>query len=88
MGKFAILILKAAKREIADLPGKVRVRVGAAIDGLAEDPRPNGVEPIQGLAGYYRVRVGDYRVLYSVADAVLVVTVTRVRHRREVYRGL
>ncbi len=88
MATHAIEILKAAKREIAALPAKVRVRVGAAIDGLAENPRPIDVEPIQGQADHFRFRIGDYRVIYGVGDAVLVVTVTRVRHRREVYRGL
>lgn len=88
MARYAILILKTAKRELAELPAKLRVRIAAAIDGLADEPRPHGVEPIQGSAGHFRIRIGDYRVIYGVADAVLVVTVTRVRHRREVYRGV
>lgn len=88
MATYAIEFLKTAKRELADLPGRLRVRVGAAIDGLADNPRPNGAAPVNGQADHYRIRVGDFRVVYAVADAVLVVTVTRVRHRREVYRGL
>lgn len=85
---YEVQILKAARPEIAALPGKSRARIGTAIDNLAEDPRPNGVEPIQGLAGHWRVRVGDYRVLYAIEEVVRVVTVTRVGHRRDVYRGL
>ena len=88
MATYEVEFLKSAKRELAELPGKVRVRVGAAIDGQADNPRPNGSAPVQGQADHHRIGVGEYRVVYAVADAVLVVTVTRVRHRREVYRGL
>ena len=85
---YEIQILKTAKREIAELAVPLRKRVGTAIDGLATEPRPHGVESIAGMTDYYRVRVGDYRIVYEVQDAVLIVTVTRVRHRREVYRNL
>ena len=88
MAIYRIAILKTDGSEIEDLPGKMRVRVIAAIDALADTPRPIGVVPVQGQPDHFRVRVGDYRVVYAVADAVLVVTVTRVRHRREMYRGL
>lgn len=56
------------------------------IDALAEEPRPSGVRKIRGADDLYRIRVGDYRVVYQVKDDVLVVLIIRVRHRRDVYR--
>lgn len=63
-------------------------RILARMQGLADNPRPLGVERIQGTQGGHRVRVGDYRILYTIDDAQQVVTIARVRHRRDVYRGL
>ena len=53
---------------------------------LAHHPRPDGCRKLQGSDDAYRIRVGDYRVIYTVDDAVLIVAVERVSHRREVYR--
>ena len=64
-------------------------RIRAAIDLLAENPRPPSCVALQGEVGVYRVRVGDYRIVYEVLDQVLVVQVVqvvRVGHRRGVYR--
>ncbi|MCK6573208.1 type II toxin-antitoxin system RelE/ParE family toxin [Myxococcota bacterium] len=64
-----------------------RSRIAAVIEGLAVTPRPVGVKALQGaLAGHYRLRVSDYRVLYKVENDVLIIVVVRVAHRREVYR--
>ncbi len=88
MAVYSVEISEKAFRELAALPLKTRERIGVAISALAVNPRPVGVTAIKGQAGHFRVRVGDYRVIYSVADAVLRVIVVRVGHRREVYRGL
>jgi mRNA interferase RelE/StbE len=63
----------------------VRDRIHAVIDGLATEPRPVGVVKLAGRADY-RVRVGEYRVVYAVDDAERLVIVARIGHRREVYR--
>jgi mRNA interferase RelE/StbE len=63
----------------------VRKRVAARIDALCEEPRPSGCKKLAG-SDYWRIRIGDYRVLYSIEDAKLTVLVVRVGHRREVYR--
>ena len=55
---------------------------------LADNPRPRGVEKLEGRENRYRIRVGDYRVIYEIHDEVLLVLVVRIGHRREVYRGL
>jgi len=58
------------------------------LNGLEQDPRPHGVKALAGHNGLFRIRVGDYRILFEIDDAVRVVTVTRVRLRGSAYRGL
>ena len=75
-----------ARREYLDLPGDVQERLADAIDDLAKDPRPPGCKRLKGQDGY-RIRKGDYRILYTVNDARRVVQVYRIGNRRDVYRG-
>ena len=76
----------AAARDLDRLPGDALARVREAVDGLAEQPRPPGCVKRR-PNGPHRIRVGDYRVLYDIDDAARAVTVLRVRHRRDAYRG-
>ncbi|KQR26053.1 type II toxin-antitoxin system RelE family toxin [Microbacterium sp. Leaf151] len=75
----------AAARQIKKLPRPARDRVVEAIGGLRDDPRPTGAKKLVGEQSAWRVRVGDYRVIYDVLDGELIVTVVRAGHRREVY---
>ena len=84
--RYQLQLLPTARRELLKLPAKIRVRVTDAIRGLQANPRPTGCKKLAGNADYYRIRVGDYRVLYEIRDRVLLVLVIRVGHRREVYR--
>ena len=78
----------AARRDLKDLPRDVLDRVSRKIFALAENPRPLGVEKLSGSEeDFYRIRVGDYRVLYRIEDRILLIIIIKVRHRREVYRG-
>jgi mRNA interferase RelE/StbE len=85
---FRVRLTPAAARDLRALDRPVLRRIDAKLLALAEDPRPNGVEKLTGDIDILRVRVGDYRILYTIEDAVLLILVVRVRHRREVYRGL
>jgi len=76
----------AAVKVVESLPRDVARRIYRRVEDLADDPRPNGSEKLAGGEDEYRVRVGAYRVIYSVHDAVLLVLVLRIGHRREVYR--
>jgi mRNA interferase RelE/StbE len=78
----------AARRDLQALPRDILRRVDARILALAERPRPRGSEVLQGGGGLRRLRIGAYRIIYQVDDAQEVVTIARVRHRRDVYRGL
>ena len=68
------------------LSDAVHDRVSDAILKLKSDPRPQGSKKLVGTTGSWRIRVGDYRVLYDIADLVRIVRVYRVRHRRDVYK--
>jgi mRNA interferase RelE/StbE len=84
--RYQVQLLPTAQRELLKLPAKIRVRVADAIRSLQANPRPPGCKKLAGNADYYRIRVGDYRVLYEIRDRVLLVLVIKVGHRREVYR--
>ncbi len=74
-----------AAKDLAKIPNPNRNRIIAKIRGLAVEPRPDGVVKLTGL-GAYRLRVGDYRIVYTIEDSIRVVSVTRISHRSNVYQ--
>ena len=83
---YTVDISTSAAKSIAKIEKKTRLRVIGAIELLAVDPRPPGVKLLRGGEhGRWRARVGDYRIIYTIADDRLIVLVLRVAHRREVY---
>lgn len=84
MSTYRVELRPAAVRSLRKLDPKVRRRVQGAIGLLAQDPRPPSARALQGRPGL-RVRVGDYRIIYTVEDDVLLVVVVRLGHRRDVY---
>lgn len=87
MSQYTVEISRRAIKTIAGLERADQLRVRAAIDLLADEPRPPGCVKIAGEASAYRVRVGDYRIVYDVIDDRLVIQVIRVGHRRDIYRN-
>jgi mRNA interferase RelE/StbE len=85
VASYRLSIKPSAAKEIEALPKNDRVRVIKRIKSLAENPRPPGSEKLSGN-DKYRVRQGQYRIVYSVSDQELIVLVVKVAHRREVYR--
>ena len=85
---YRIEIRDSVRKEVAAFPRRDQHRVMAAIASLAQEPRPLGVRKLSGPFEAYRIRVGDYRVVYQIADKVLIVYIVRVAHRKDVYRGL
>ncbi len=83
--KYQVRIVSSAQREMDKLPTLIYNRVSRRILSLEDNPRPKGVKKLSGR-GEYRLRVGDYRVLYTINDEKHMVTVFAVGHRREVYR--
>jgi len=83
--KYEVLILRAAEKEMDKLPTALHHRLSQTLLSLGENPRPRGSRKLTGREEY-RLRVGNYRILYAIDDTNLVVTVFAVGHRREVYR--
>ena len=86
MESYKVLIKKAAAKEIERIVQKDRVRIIEKIRALAVDPRPHGSQKLSGQEKY-RIRQGDYRILYQIIDDELVVFIVKVAHRRDVYRN-
>jgi mRNA interferase RelE/StbE len=83
---YRVEIKASAVKEIEALPRRDQRRVVSAIEALADDPRPAGARKLVGGDDAFRVRMGDYRIIYQVRDDVLIVYIVRVGHRRDVYR--
>jgi mRNA interferase RelE/StbE len=84
--RYAVQVRPAALRQLRKLPRDALRRIQAATEALRDEPRPEGAAKLAGARDLWRIRVGDFRVVYVIADDVLVVTVVRIGHRREVYR--
>jgi len=82
---YLVRIAPAAERQLRRFDPQVRRRVQAAIDLLASNPRPPKAIQLAGGAGEWRVRTGDYRIIYDIQDDHLIVLVLRVGHRRDIY---
>ena len=82
----AVHVAPAAVRQLRKLPPEARRRIQAAIELLAETPRPPGAKKLAGSRNDWRVRTGDYRIIYEIRDAQLIVLVVAVGHRRDIYQ--
>jgi len=83
---YTVTVAPSAARQLRKFDPQVRRRLQAAIELLRADPRPPAATQLVGGAGEWRVRTGDYRIIYEIHDAQLVVLVLRLGHRRDVYR--
>jgi mRNA interferase RelE/StbE len=86
MARYRVEFRPSAEKDLKRLPSTVQRRVIDAIWRLADEPRPAGCRKLVGGKDAYRIRVGDYRIIYTIADVVLVVGIQSIRHRREAYR--
>lgn len=84
---YRVTVAPAAARQLRKLDPPVRRRIQAVLELLSVNPRPPSATQLVGGTGEWRVRTGDYRVVYEIADAELLVLVLRAGHRREIYRG-
>ncbi len=85
MGRYRVVFRKSITRDMRRIPNRDLRRILDAIDALSEDPRPPGVEKLSGQERY-RVRKGDYRIIYEVKDDQVIVVVVKIGHRKDVYR--
>ena len=82
---YKVFLETRARKEFLGLPTQIQDRLREAIDDLAQDPRPPGVKKLSGIEGY-RLRKGDYRVLFTIDDKAKEIRIYRIGHRREIYR--
>lgn len=86
MAGYRLELSPRAIRDLKKLPAGIQARLKGHIDALATNPRPRGVSKLRGDANVYRIRVGDYRVLFEINDKALLVIVLKVADRKEAYR--
>lgn len=85
MVKYSLEIKQSAQKELDALDDALFPRLDRKIQALADDPRPSGCKKLKGYKDQWRVRIGDWRVLYIIDDVEKLVMITRIAHRREVY---
>ena len=83
--KYQVIFTKSAERELKKLTNHVIVRLIPVIKDLAETPRPSGCIKLEGSLNRYRLRVGDYRILYEIEDKIKIVEIVGIRNRRDAY---
>ena len=86
MAEYSVVFTRSARRELERLEAGVARRIISRVEALAEAPRPRGCVKLQGATDLWRIRVGDYRVIYSLDDDAHLVDIRIVRHRSDVYR--
>jgi mRNA interferase RelE/StbE len=83
---YEVLLESRAERDLKKLPGEVFHRIIPPLKSLADNPKPKGARKISGSKNDWRLRIGDYRVIYEINERAKCVKVMRIRHRREAYR--
>jgi mRNA interferase RelE/StbE len=86
---FNIIFDRSAEKDLEALPNNIVRKVLIVIEKLADDPRPSGVKKLKETEeDLYRIRSGDYRIVYAINDSIKIVNIRRIRHRKEVYKNL
>ncbi|GEO07648.1 type II toxin-antitoxin system RelE family toxin [Segetibacter aerophilus] len=83
---YSIEVKKSALKELAQITLPYSRKIVEAIDNLATNPRPEGVKKLKGEEAF-RIRVADYRIIYTIEDVIKIVEVQRIRHRKDAYKG-
>lgn len=85
MASYRLALTEGAEKEIHRLPKTIAARISGRIEKLAASPRPNGCKKLKGGVNEWRIRIGDYRVIYTIDDAAKAIDITRIAHRKGVY---
>lgn len=84
--KYTVILERSAEKSFQSLDRPLKLRILHQIEALADNPRPPGVKKLKGQHEYWRVRVGNYRIIYHIHDMEVIVLILKIGHRREVYR--
>ena len=85
--RYDVILSPKAEKQFDELAKPLQRRITEALEGLESNPRPHGVKKLAGAENLWRIRVGDYRVVYTIENNRLIVLVVKIGHRREIYRG-
>ena len=84
---YTITISQSALKDLYNVQKKDAIKIEKLINGLAENPRPSGVKKLKGISeDLYRIRSGDYRVIYSISDQIRIVDIRKIGHRKDIYK--
>jgi mRNA interferase RelE/StbE len=86
MPQYAIVFARSARKELQDLPRILAEHILGKIDSLVANPRPSGCKKLRGHSNLWRIRVGEYRIIYSIYEDRQVIDISIIRHRSEAYR--
>jgi mRNA interferase RelE/StbE len=86
MASYSVELTRTAEKQLRRIAKRDRIRVVEAIQGLADRPRPQGARKLQGYDDVYRIRVGQYRVVYEIVENRVLVIVLKVGHRKDIHR--
>jgi mRNA interferase RelE/StbE len=86
MALFAVFFTPAAEKALRKLPNPLQRKIVTAVNELQYNPRPHGCVKLTGESDLWRIRVGDYRIVYTIQNQELVILVVRVGHRKDIYR--
>lgn len=85
---YDIVVKQSVLKDIRRIPQSILGKLKEKIAALAHEPFPPGAEPIQGYGHHYRIRLGNYRIIYQVATTIRIITIVKVGHRKDVYKAL
>ncbi|MFO0701890.1 MAG: type II toxin-antitoxin system RelE/ParE family toxin [Nitrospira sp.] len=85
MGNYSIEVKPSARKELEALPDPILARIVRKLESLADTPRPSGCKKLKGYKEQWRIRIGDWRVVYLIDETKKLVSILRIAHRREVY---
>lgn len=83
---YQIVFKKSAFKDLSTITPPYQEKIAQAIDNLSNNPRPDGVKKLKGEESAWRIRVADYRVIYTIEDIIKVVEINRIRHRKDAYQ--
>jgi mRNA interferase RelE/StbE len=87
MEMYKIIIGKSALKQLQNIPEKEKLKISAQVDSLAGNPRPQGVKKLKGITeDLYRIRSGNYRIVYSIEDKIRLVDIRQIGNRKDIYR--
>jgi mRNA interferase RelE/StbE len=83
---YEVVLSKTAEKNLMKMPAKIVKQIIPTLQELANNPRPAGCKKLKGFSNIWRVRVGDYRIIYSIEDQILLVDIREIGHRKEIYK--